>query len=390
MVLHIIRALFILMMAAVGWFYIALPEKFWTPYVWLSVAGSVVLATLIVCADILAPRRKLALMSGTLFGLAVGLALAYALSFVVKLVVEQVVTPGGNEIGDRLEQFYRQRDALIEFFTWLVGVSVCYLSISFVLQTRDDFRFIVPYVEFSRQIKGPRPILLDTSVLIDGRVAELAAQGLMIGQLLVPRFVLDELQVLSDQSDRIKRAKGRRGLDVLKRLQAEAKAELRLYEGEGSGRISQANSLSPASGNDSDQPVDHRLISLAQELSARLMTSDTGLAKVAEVRGIDVINLHLLSLAMRPALQSGEHVMLRVQKPGDQPGQGVGYLEDGTMVVVEQARSRVGQDVEIVVGSALQTTAGRMIFARLADDTQDGAGSDKSGNGRLKPPARAG
>jgi uncharacterized protein YacL len=353
MILHLTRALFILMMAAVGWFYVVLPEKLWTPYVWLSVAVAIVLATIIVCIDILSPRKKLAIFSGTFFGLVVGLSLSYALSFVVRLVIEQTITPDFSLVSERLAKFYQQRDALVEFVTLLVGISVCYLSISFVLQTKDDFKFLIPYIEFARQSKGPRPILLDTSVLIDGRVVELAESRLFESQVIVPRFVLDELHHIADSGDKLKRTRGRRGLDVLRRLQDSKIVEVRLYEG--SGRDGEG------------EPVDHRLVSLAKELNAKLMTNDTGLEKVAQLRGLDVINLHAVAAALRPAVLVGEKMLVRIVKSGDQPGQGVGYLDDGTMVVVEHGRAMLNSDVEFIVTSALQTTAGRMIFGRLAD-----------------------
>ena len=366
MLLHIVRALFILTMAAVGWFYVIQPDKFWTPYVWLSVAVSIVLGTIIVCIDILAPRKKLAIFSGTFFGLVVGLSLSYALSFVVRLIVEQVVTPDLSLVGERMSAFYQQRDVLIEFVTLLVGFSVCYLSISFVLQTKDDIKFLIPYIEFAGQRKGPRPILLDTSVLIDGRVAELAESRLIDSQLVVPRFVLDELHHIADSGDKLRRARGRRGLDVLRKLQDSKLVDVRLYEG---------------TGRDGDsESVDQRLVSLAKELSAKLMTNDTGLEKVAQLRGLDVINLNSVAGSMRPVLLVGEKMSVRLVKAGDQPGQGVGYLDDGTMVVVEQGRAMLNQEVEFVVTSALQTTAGRMIFGRVADG---------SGSGRTPEAARA-
>jgi len=353
MILHLTRALFILMMAAVGWFYVVLPEKLWTPYVWLSVAVAVVLATLIVCIDILAPRKKLAIFSGTFLGLVVGLSLSYALSFVVRLVVEQMFTPDLSLVNERYQAFFRQREALIEFVTLLVGFSVCYLSISFVLQTKDDFKFLIPYVEFARQTKGPRPILLDTSVLIDGRVMELAESRLFESQVVVPRFVLDELHHIADSGDKLRRTRGRRGLDVLRKLQESKIVDVRLYEG--SGRDGEG------------EPVDQRLVSLAKELNAKLMTNDTGLEKVAQLRGLDVVNLNVVAAALRPAVLVGEKMVVRVVKSGDQPGQGVGYLDDGTMVVVEQGRAMLNHDVEFIVTSALQTSAGRMIFGRLAE-----------------------
>src|SRR5262249_16391101 len=155
---------------------------------------------LLVCIDILSPRKKLALFSGTFLGLIVGIAIAYALSFVVRLLVEQI-QPSALLTGKELKNFTSARDSLEDFIDMLLGVATCYLSIRIILQTKDDFRFVIPYVEFSKQTKGARPILLDTSVLIDGRINDIASSGILESQLIVPRFVLNELQQVADSSD---------------------------------------------------------------------------------------------------------------------------------------------------------------------------------------------
>src|SRR5947209_83168 len=159
MVLHVLRGLFILLMAAVGWFYLRLT--------WFSMTIALALGILFVCIDILSPRKKLAVFSGTLLGLVVGVAIAYALHFAVVLIIAQLADLG---LAPRLEG---DRTRVIEFVTMLIGLVSCYLAISFTLQTKDDFRFIIPYVEFSKKTKGDRPVLLDTSVLIDGRISEI-------------------------------------------------------------------------------------------------------------------------------------------------------------------------------------------------------------------------
>jgi uncharacterized protein YacL len=333
-VLHVLRGLFILVMAAVGWFFVR------QGYSWLSVAILVVVAVAIVCMDILSPRRKLAVFSGAFFGLIVGLIIAFIFSFVVELYVDQY----GNFIDAA------DRTALVRAIDLAIGVICCYLSISFILQTRNDFRFIVPYVEFSRHLKGPRPTLLDTSVLIDGRIHDIASTGLIESQLLIPRFVLDELQLIADSADRLKRNRGRRGLDVVRQLQANRQVEVILYDSNPAGH----------------QPVDQQLLTLAEELGARILTNDFNLNKVAQVRGVDVININDLAKALKPVVLPGEQMVIRIVRPGEESGQGVGYLEDGTMVVVEGGRQHLNEEVEFTVTSALQTSAGRMIFGRVA------------------------
>jgi uncharacterized protein YacL len=234
-----------------------------------------------------------------------------------------------------------------------ITVICCYVTISTLLQTKDEFRFIIPYVEFSKQVKGGRPLVLDTSVIIDGRIADVCDTRLIDTRLVVPRFVLQELQAIADSSDRLKRNRGRRGLDVLKRLQTNPKIELQMHDGN-----------IPELRTGERIRVDERLVILAKALSARVVTNDFNLNKIAQLQGVDVINLNELANAMKTVALPGECMPVKIVKAGDQIGQGVGYLEDGTMVVIEQGRSLIGQEVLIVVTSVLQTPAGRMIFGR--------------------------
>ncbi|HEY8668370.1 MAG TPA: PIN domain-containing protein [Tepidisphaeraceae bacterium] len=340
MVLHVLRALFILLMAAVGSFFL---RQFGAP--WYTVMIAVAAGVAIVAVDILAPRQKLSVFSGMAMGVIVGLLFAFALSFVVQLVVDQY--------GQRLEA--KERVAVVQSVNLMIGVICCYLSISFILQTKDDFRFVVPYIEFSKQTKGARPILLDTSVLIDGRITDITATGILESQLVVPRFVLNELQQIADSGDKLKRNRGRRGLDILTKLQGNKRAEVILYD-------------SSAQEENNAQDVDQKLMNLAKELGARVLTNDFNLNKVAQLRGVDVININDLGNALKPVVLPGEKMLVRLLKAGEEAGQGVGYLEDGTMIVVEQGRQHLNEEVEFTVTSVLQTSAGRMIFGRMGEN----------------------
>jgi uncharacterized protein YacL len=222
------------------------------------------------------------------------------------------------------------------------------------MQTKDDFRFVIPYVEFAKQTKGARPMLLDTSVLIDGRINEIVATGFIESQLIVPQFVIDELQLIADSGDRLKRNRGRRGLDVLQKLRAMPNADVAMYD---------------SSAREPNEPleVDQRLVQVATETHARVLTNDFNLIKVAQLRGVDVININDLAVALKPAALPGEKMTVRLIKAGDAQGQGVGYLEDGTMVVVEQARQYLGDEVEFTVTNMVQNKQGKMIFGRLID-----------------------
>jgi uncharacterized protein YacL len=351
MVLNILRALFVLLMASIGWDFITRG----TPVgglTWPVVAIALVVGVVILCIDILSPRKKLAVFSASLFGIVVGLFIAYALSFVVRLMVDQYVRQSDQEAA---EAFLARKTALVDFCDMLLGVSMCYLSISFILQTKDDFRFVIPYVEFSKQTKGARPMLLDTSVLIDGRISDVAATGIIESQIIVPRFIQNELQRLADSSDKLIRARGRRGLDILTKLQASGKPEVIDYDS--SGRDT---------GKNTDE--DQHLLALAKELNGRVLTNDYNLNKLAQLRGVDVINLNELANAMKPEVMAGERMNVRLIKEGDLSGQGVGYLDDGTMVVVEKASAYLGQEVEFTVTNTRQTVQGRMIFGRMGAD----------------------
>lgn len=350
MVIQVFRALFVLIMVAVGYQGIKTLEQ--DPIVLPTL---LVVGVLLVCIDILAPRRKLAVFSGVFLGLLVGLLVAYALSFVVKLVVD-IVT--GGTVSDR--------DPTVQFINLINGAIFSYLAISFILQTKDDFRFIIPYVEFRRQSKGARPIVLDTSALIDGRIADIAGTGVLDAQLLVPRFVLKELQTIADSQDRLKRNRGRRGLDVLAKLQDNKALDVLMYETSGHH----------------DEPVDQRLVQLAKDLSGRMLTTDYNLIKVAQLAGVEAINLNDLAAALRPTALPGERMNVRLVRPGEEPNQGVGFLEDGTMVVVDNGRPHVGEEVEFTITNTRQTSAGRMIFGRISEPGGEAPGRATMPRGR--------
>ena len=359
MVLYVLRTLFVLLMAGVGFFYVTRQqEAISTP--WLTMPAAIAVAVLFIAIDVFSPRRKLAILAGSFFGLIVGIAIAFALSFVVGLLVDNYYRYSILKTAE----FIEHRDAIKGFINMVIGVLSCYLSISFVLQTKDDFRFIIPYVEFNRETKGARPILLDTSVLIDGRIADIVDTGMIETQLVVPNFVLDELQAVADSADRLKRTRGRRGLDILGRLRKGGRSEVSLYE---SPRQEQGT-------------VDHQLVELARALNARILTNDYNLNKVAQLTGVAVINVNDLAGALRPVVIPGEKMTVHVVKPGEEAGQGVGYLDDGTMVVVEQAKPHLNEEVEFVVTRALQTSAGRMIFGRLNADAPPPHERSRQGN----------
>lgn len=213
---------------------------------------------------------------------------------------------------------------------------------------RDEFSLIIPYVRFTRRASEPEPLVVDTSAIIDGRIAELCSTGFLSRALIVPRFVLTELQMLADSREPIKRERGRRGLDILNHLQRSNEIELTIHESESS-----------------EGSVDERLVRLAKVLQTRLLTNDNSLCQVARLQQIAALNLNDLARALRPVVLIGDEMELHLVKEGRDPHQAVGYLPDGTMIVINHARSLIGKTVKIIVSSTIQTAAGRLIFGEL-------------------------
>lgn len=245
--------------------------------------------------------------------------------------------------------------ARIPWFGSIAAIAVtllfAYLGWQVAIKKREDILALLPSARLrDRRQRGQvsRPKLLDTSAIIDGRIADTYAVGFLEGPIVIPQFVLDELQRIADSTDPLKRQRGRRGLDVLSRLQKELGADVEILADD------------RTSGE-----VDARLVELAKQLRAKLLTTDFNLSKVAELQGIDVLNVNDLANALKPVLLPGEEITVQLIREGKEPGQGVGYLDDGTMIVVEAGRPYIGETVTVTVTSVLQTSAGRMIFTRL-------------------------
>jgi uncharacterized protein YacL len=194
--------------------------------------------------------------------------------------------------------------------------------------------------------------IIDTSVIIDGRIADICDAGFIEGVLIIPNFVLQELQHIADSSDSIKRTRGKRGLDILQKIQNQSVNKVEIVE--------------------KDYPeikeVDAKLVALGKDLKAKVVTNDSNLYKVAELQGVAVLNINHLASALKPVVLPGEVMHINILKEGKEDGQGISYLDDGTMIVVDYARKYIGQNMDVLVTSVLQTTGGRMIFAKPKDD----------------------
>jgi uncharacterized protein YacL len=234
----------------------------------------------------------------------------------------------------------------------LVHAALAYIGLVLGARKGAEFDLNTYRQLFKGEGTEENPKLLDTSVIIDGRVADICETGFLEGTLIIPQFVLRELQQIADSSDPIKRNRGRRGLDILQRIQRSVEVHVKILE--------------------QDFPkirdVDSKLVALGKLLGAKILTNDFNLNKVAELQGVPVLNVNQLANAVRPVVLPGELMNVHILKEGKEYGQGVAYLDDGTMVVVDSARKYVGRNVDVAVTSVLQTTAGRMIFTRLRDD----------------------
>ncbi len=308
----------------------------WAADWWFPLIIAVAMFALTLTIDLATPKKKLSTITGMFFGVLVGLIAAVAVGVLIELIARTY-----NLQGERTVQ-------LLATAKVLIGIGLCYLGASIVLQTQDDFRLVIPYVEFAKQIRGVRPLILDTSALIDGRVLKLATTELLQAPLIVPRFVVEELHRLADSGDESKRLRGRKGLDAVARLQRTRSVEVTIDETTPPGKS-----------------VDEKLVELARMTPGALVTTDSGLERLAKINKTPVVNLHTVAAALKPARTVGERVVVKLIKPGEQPGQGVGYLDDGAMIVAEDGASHIGQEVELTITGSVQTSAGRLFFGRV-------------------------
>lgn len=318
---------------------------------WVNAALGLGLAVLIAVAEAHLHEAAATHILGGLLGFGVGLSIAKA-------------------IGTSLF-WANSSDHKVQFFHSLVIIVLPYLG----LVTGGRLGEWLEPAKLASLFRDARPArrhrILDTSVIIDGRVAEIVETGFLDGTLVVPQFVLKELQFVADSSDALKRNRGRRGLDILNRIQKMAGVEVVI--------------------SDLDFPsvreVDMKLIELARALSGKIVTNDFNLNKIAQLRGVEVLNINELANSLKPVVLPGEIMHVFVSKEGKEPTQGVAYLDDGTMVVVDHARKMIGRNIDVVVTSVLQTTAGRMIFGKYADSAS--AGEAKVATPGARPVAQA-
>lgn len=336
-----LRAFFVIVSTIVGYYVGALLGDFNITWRFGGAIAGLLGSSFIVVIEVAMRRFSIRNLSAAVFGLIFGFFMAWILTSVLKLIPMSI------------ELFSSLQIILILIF--------CYLGMVIAMRGKDEFNLIIPYVKFVRQDEREDVVLLDTSVIIDGRIADILQIKFVEGRVVIPRFILRELQQIADSQDSLKRNRGRRGLDILNKIQKDSALNVRIQE-EDFPEI---------------KDVDAKLVKLAQLLSAKVVTNDFNLNKIAELQGVTVLNINELANALRPVVLPGETMEVRVSKEGKEYNQGVGYLDDGTMVVVDNTRHLIGQVIKVTITSVLQTSAGRMIFAKLEEGPRQQGGWKK-------------
>lgn len=333
MTVPFIRALFILLCAVIGH---QLGPVFFTAQagaaasLWGLAAGGAAAAAVVFLERSLV-RVSLAGLSAVVFG------------SLLALIVAKIT----NQAIEALQPDLKWADTL----KLTIVLILCYLGVVLAIRGRDEFKIVVPYVKFQGQTLAESPFLLDTSVIIDGRILDVIRTKFIEGRCVVPAFVLKELQALADSSDDLKRARGRRGLDILGKLRADPAAALTIDERDFEGI----------------PDADSKLVKLGRVMNARILTNDFNLNKVAELQGAVILNVNQLAEALRRVLVPGERLEVSLSREGKERDQAVAYLDDGTMVVVEKGKARIGSTLPVIVTSVIKTVSGQMIFARIED-----------------------
>lgn len=299
---------------------------------YFGLGSGFIIAILTIVFEEKARKTPLRIIIGGAFGLIIGLIVANLLTYPLVLNI--------------LENPYLELGAYM-----LINCLMGYMGLNIGMKKGDEFESRHRQ-DLPDEGKYHGTKILDTSVIIDGRIADICETGFIEGALVIPQFVLRELQYIADSPDPIKRSRGKRGLDILQRIQKQTNCDVKITDQDFSNI----------------KEVDAKLIALAKALHAKVVTNDANLNKIAELQGVSVQNINQLAAAMRPAVLPGEIMNILVLREGKEQGQGVGYLDDGTMVVIDNAKRHMGKNVDVAVTSVLQTTGGRMIFSKLKEE----------------------
>ncbi len=320
---------FFLILCVLGSWSISQLNPQWEQHPFLAILAGLACGGAVIAIDYVTKSFSVRGLTALTFGLLMGGLISY---FIGNSVLFNQVEPAIKHIS---------QIAMYLFF--------CYLGMVIALRGKDEFNMVIPYVKFVRENKPDRLVILDTNIIIDGRIQDVCQTGFLDAVLVVPQFVLRELQYIADAADPIRSARGKRGLQVLRALQKNPAVEIKIHD-------NQVPEI---------KEVDGKLIHLAQALPAEILTNDYNLAHVAELQRVRVLNFTELAKSLRPVIIPGEKLTIRLVKEGREPDQAVAYLDDGTMIVVNRARKHLGQDASVLIESVLQTAGGRMVFAQL-------------------------
>jgi uncharacterized protein YacL len=331
--LYVIRAVFILLCGVGAWL-VCYTVQDWDRYRTMAVAMGLGIGALVVLVDLYLKGFSLRALGAITFGLAIGSLIAWLIG---------------------TSPLFNRGDEQIIYLVRLALFIICaYLGTVIALRGKDEFNLVIPYVRFVPHEVDVPLVVVDTSALIDGRIARVCETQFLSAALIIPTFVLNELQSIADSPDPVKQARGRRGLQVLADLRKLKHVDIRIHESEVTRR----------------QDIEAKLVFLAQTNKAKLLTTDSNLAKMAEFHGIPWLNLHALERSLRPELVVGESIEIDLSKPGKDEGQAAGYLPDGSLVVVNNARAFVGKRVTVEITGVLPTSGGKMIFANLLGELE--------------------
>lgn len=323
-----LRLLFILTCTLASWL-VCLSIKEWDPYQGLALLIGLLIGALVVLIDVLLKGFSLRGLSALTFGLAVGSLIAYMIS---------------------ISPLLDQGDPEVIFLVRLALFIICsYLGAVIAMRGKDEFNLVIPYVRFVPHDVDVPLVILDTSALIDGRIVRVCEAQFITAAIIIPQFVIEDLHYIADSRDPAKQAKGRRGLESLNALRKIPNLELRVQESEVGKK----------------QSPDEKLIFIAQSMKAKLLTTDFNLAKLAQFHGVVWLNLNGLSKALHPDVVTGERLTVDLIKAGREEGQAVGYLSDGSMVVVQDAHTYIGQKIEVEINSVVPSGGGKMVFCRM-------------------------
>ena len=333
-IVHLARALFVTVSCLLG----ILVALGFEGEAWLGAVSGTIFALFMVLVDILLKNLTVRGFSSATFGLLIGVGCAW---LVTRIGVFE------NPWMQSLEN----ADSIKSLAELMLYSSLAFLGVTLAVRSdREEFSFIIPYVRFRKEASHDAPILLDTNVIIDGRIEAIYQTGFLSGSLIVPKFVLNELQLLADSKDEAKGARGKKGLESLRALQEMPDADVTIY----------TEDYTPPG-----EKVDSQLVSLARAIGARILTNDLNLGKVADLQKVQILNVNDLARALHPTIVTGDTFTLTLTKKGREDHQAVGYLDDGTMIVVNEGINSIGKEVKVKVETSLQTSAGRLVFAGI-------------------------